>query len=710
MKRLFFLFFFLILTSLSFSQSLKEKYAQKLSSELRFTEAYPVWSELSEKTLKAKNQNWSILRNTITAAYNAEKYKEALFWSQKLARSNKMEEKDWIKYLSVLQITNKHSRLSLVADSAAQSYPQSKLIQSWKKNIPLILQQLTEISEYSIASFRNIKSGEEFCAVPYQGGYVLVSNRRNTGFVNRNYSWTGQFFTDLVAIDKSDDISQDELWKEIKRTNPHDGPIAFSSDNKIAILTVNNPEIDKINKVKFSRLLLKIYRINEGKSSEAEQFQFNDKAYSVGHGVFDLQGNLIFASDKPGGLGGVDLYKSEWKDGKWSEPVNLGDKVNTVGDELFPYVSNGGILYFSSNGWPGNGGLDVFYQENQNTEPKHIGNPINSCADDFGIYIDEFTGKGLLSSNRNAFKDEIYTISKPVLDIDAEVFLSTCDNKPLSFKNILVTNLKTTIEQTYTTDENGKISVRPLQNSTYQFDFIGEGNMEACSTVKTFDAEGTIQVKLSSNYKDYKTSVQIADENGEKIDGAEITYYAKGTIIKKTVVSKDNLPLEITAQELAETDSITANKINFQMGTLVLSENGDCNAERILTIVMKSSSGSSSNVAEFEGTIIYFDLNSSFHNVKNLKELDAFIKKIKGEPSLKFKVVSHCDRRETDQYNIWLSKRRMIRTIDYLVSKGISKRNITGEFRGEREPDIRCVTCSEEEFTKNRRTIISVLK
>ena len=113
---------------------------------------------------------------------------------------------------------------------------------------------------------------------------------------------------------------------------------------------------------------------------------------------------------------------------------------------------------------------------------------------------------------------------------------------------------------------------------------------------------------------------------------------------------------------------------------------------------------------KFEGTIIYFDLNSSYHNAENIKALEDFVRKIKLEPGLKFQVVSHCDRRETDQYNIWLSKRRMERTIDYLVSKGVSKKNISGDFRGEREPDVQCSNCSEDQFSKNRRTVISIVK
>ena len=115
-------------------------------------------------------------------------------------------------------------------------------------------------------------------------------------------------------------------------------------------------------------------------------------------------------------------------------------------------------------------------------------------------------------------------------------------------------------------------------------------------------------------------------------------------------------------------------------------------------------------VEEIDGAIIYFDLNSSYHNPQNITDLNNFYNKIKENKNVKLKVVSHCDRRESDAYNIWLSKRRMERTIGYLVSKGVSRDRITGDYRGEREPDIKCATCSEDQFTKNRRTVISIVK
>jgi outer membrane protein OmpA-like peptidoglycan-associated protein len=707
MKKIFFLSISLIFATISFSQSYKEEYATKLSSELRFEEAYPVWAELAEKTLESKEPNWNSLRKTIEAAYNSERYDKALFWSQKLVKSNKMDEKDWVTYFTTLQITKNHARLTGVVDSASQKLPQSSLIQSWKKNVPVILKQLSENSEYTIAKFRQIESGEEFCAVPYQGGYVLVSNRRNTGFVNRSYPWTGQYFTDLIAINGATDISQDELWKEIKRTNPHDGPIAFSSDYKTAVLTVNNPEIDKIGKVKYSRLLLKIYRLKDGKWSEAEQFPLNNKAYSVGHGVFDLQGNLIFASDKPGGIGGADLYKSEWKDGKWSNPINLGDKLNTVGDELFPYVSNGGTLYFSSNGWPGNGGLDVFYQENQDSEPKHIGNPINTNADDFGIYIDEYTGKGMLSSNRNEFKDEVYTISKPAYKIDADVVLSTCDNKPLANKSILVKNLKTSIEQSLTTDENGKITLKPLMNSNYRFDFAGEGNNEACSTEKTFDSEGKIQVNLSSNYKNYSVKLSVVDENGENMAGAQLTYYYNGKAAKKVLTNSENSLIVLTSQQLVEVDSIVANKINYYDSRVDFSKKGDCKMDRALTLSLKKRTDS--ELIKLEN--IYYDFDLWNLRPEGKVELDKLVRYMQAHPDLTVELGSHTDSRGIDIYNVWLAEQRSKSCVDYIKQNGIPADKIIAKGYGEKQLVNKCadgVKCTENEHQLNRRTELKI--
>jgi outer membrane protein OmpA-like peptidoglycan-associated protein len=706
MKQLIYVLISVNLVGWSFGQTMKEEYATKISTTLNYSEAYPVWAEMATRTLKKNENNWSYVRMAVEAATNTEQYDKALIWAEKLTANSDTCSQDWLNYFDLLLINNKPNRLLGAIDSALSRIPNATKIQEWKKSAPLILKQLTDNSEYSIANFRQNKKGEEYCAVPYKGAVVLVSNRRNTGFVNRNYSWTGQYFTDLIAIGDTVNISKDKLWKEVKRTNPHDGPISFSSDNKTAILTVNQKEEDKVGNIKFSRLELKIYREKNGEWGE-EVFPYNNKSYSNGHGVLDQQGNLYFASDKPGGIGGVDIYKSSYANGSWSEPVNLGNKLNTSRDEVFPFISNNGTLYFSSNGWPGNGGLDVFYQENQNSEPKHIGNPINTNADDFGIYVDENTGRGYLSSNRNDFKDEIYTISKPVYKIEAEVTLLTCDNKPLAKQTILVKNLKTNSEDKFITDDKGKVSFKPSMNTSYKFTYSGEGNSSACSADKTFDKEGKILVKLSSNYKTFSGKLKVVNEKGENIDGAKITYFSKGKATKNILSSKDKSVIELTSQELAETDSIVAVMINYTDARVVFNNLSDCNADKTYSLVLTKKSGSELiNLG-----MVYYDFDLWNLRPEGKVELDKLVKYMKEHPDLTVELGSHTDSRGSDYYNEWLSERRSHSCIKYIRASGIPNDKILAKGYGETKLVNKCSNtdrCTEAEHQLNRRTELKI--
>jgi outer membrane protein OmpA-like peptidoglycan-associated protein len=706
MKQLIFILLSVNLVGWSFGQTMKEDYATKLSSTLNYSEAYPVWAEMATKSIKKNQPNWGFIRNAAQTAQYTEQYDKALTWAEKLTANPEKISKDWENYFNLLLINNKHNRLIGAIDSAMLLMPDSTRLQYWKKSAPLILKQLTDNSEYSIANYRQIKKGEEFCAVPYKGAVVLVSNRRNTGFVNRNYSWTGQYFTDLIAIGDTTKLVKDKLWKEIKRTNPHDGPISFSADNKIAVLTVNQKELDIQGNVKRSNLELKIYREKDGVWNE-EVFPYNNKTYSVGHGVLDQQGNLYFASNKPGGLGGVDIYKSSYTNGSWSEPMNLGSKVNTWGDEVFPFISNNGTLYFSSDVWPGNGGLDVFYQENQNSEPKHIGNPINTNADDFGIYVDENTGRGFLSSNRNNFKDEIYTISKPVYKIEAEVLLSTCDNKPLAKQTILVKNLKTNGEDKLITDDKGKISFKPSMNTSYKFSYSGEGNSSACSVEKTFDKEGKIPVKLSSNYKTFSGKLKVVDEKGENIDGAQITYFSKGKTAKKQLSSKDKSIIELTSQELAETDSIVAVLFNYSDAKVVLNNSGDCNVDKTYSLLLVKKS----ETERIDLGKIYYDFDLWNLRPEGKAELDKLVKYMKEHPELTVELGSHTDSRGSDYYNEWLSEQRSQSCVKYIRAAGIPTDKILAKGYGESKLVNKCSNndrCTEAEHQLNRRTELKI--
>ena len=147
----------------------------------------------------------------------------------------------------------------------------------------------------------------------------------------------------------------------------------------------------------------------------SEPLPFNSSEYSTGHPALSPDNKtLYFSSDRPGGQGQSDLYKVEVKGkGKFGEPKNLGDKINTPGRESFPFVDADDKLYFSSDGHLGIGGLDVFYttiKNGQIDEPRNIGKPINSSADDFAFTFKSSMKSGYFASNRgnDPLNDNIY--------------------------------------------------------------------------------------------------------------------------------------------------------------------------------------------------------------------------------------------------------------------------------------------------------------
>ena len=128
-----------------------------------------------------------------------------------------------------------------------------------------------------------------------------------------------------------------------------------------------------------------------GKWEDVKSFVYNNaENYSIGQPAVSPDGKVIyFVSDKTGGFGKTDIYYCTLKsDGSWSIPVNAGSKINTVGREAFPFIDKDGKLYFSSDGLPGMGGLDIFSaegSENSWTEPVNLQYPMNSSKDDFSV-------------------------------------------------------------------------------------------------------------------------------------------------------------------------------------------------------------------------------------------------------------------------------------------------------------------------------------
>lgn len=210
------------------------------------------------------------------------------------------------------------------------------------------------------------------------------------------------------------------LQLDDQRAGYNAGPVSFCESTRELFVTVNNYEDPLVENIVFqeANLPLRILILQEAGAAwtPAGEFPFNNQTYSVGHPAVSVTGDtIIFTSDKPGGIGGTDLYMAVRKNGKWSDMKNLGAGINTKGDEMFPYLHKGKYLFFASDGIPGGqGGLDIYYCE---LTEGGFGTPVNleqvnSPADDFGLVVHSGEEIGYFTSQREGGmgSDDIYKV------------------------------------------------------------------------------------------------------------------------------------------------------------------------------------------------------------------------------------------------------------------------------------------------------------
>ncbi len=198
----------------------------------------------------------------------------------------------------------------------------------------------------------------------------------------------------------------------------HDSNLVITKDGQTMYFTRANERRGRSRRNKKGIAHLKIFKakLTTKGWSKIEELPFNNKDYSIGHPTLsEDEKTLFFTSDKPGGYGSTDLYKvAIMEDGSYGEPENLGDTINTEGREMFPFVASNGKLFFSSDGHIGLGALDIFQtnlKEGKFTKPQNLGEPINGALDDFGFVMNQEETAGYFSSNRKGGKgdDDIYS-------------------------------------------------------------------------------------------------------------------------------------------------------------------------------------------------------------------------------------------------------------------------------------------------------------
>jgi hypothetical protein len=278
---------------------------------------------------------------------------------------------------------------------------------------------------------------DDFSPVFFKDGFIFVSDcdYKRTDIYSNTPPFEELFFTEIDTID-TQYLEYQYDKKPQKYSNPlnanyYNLSVCFNKEQNKVFFTRNDAivyQVKERHKKETNHLKIFTADLDDDKWLNIQSFPFNSDEYSIAYPSLDAEGKtLYFSSDMPGGFGGMDLYYSVLEDDEWSPPRNLGPRINTANNEVFPYIHTSGRLYFSSNGHSGLGGLDIFYCDNNDgvwNNVKNIGFPINTPSDDFGFILNKTKTFGYFSSNREGGEggDDIYSFKHNAVNVAVLVY------------------------------------------------------------------------------------------------------------------------------------------------------------------------------------------------------------------------------------------------------------------------------------------------
>lgn len=410
------------------------------------------------------------------------------------------------KYEDAIEAYNNYLEYEPGSEIATKGIKSCKVTRKWKENP----------TGFTIDNPYRINSGNNDFAPAYADEYyrsiIFTSNREGTTGEDID-PWTGDPFSDLYFAKKDNN----ERWND---------PVLIDKKKNVNTkLNEGAPELsDDFSKLYFTRCMerkekkagCKIYVSNRAGMNWGKPKALNlgnDSSDIVGHPTVNQdESMIIFAADFPGGEGGKDLWFAtrDGSSGEFGRPENLGDRINTEGDELFPFLRNDSTLYFSSNGHVGMGGLDIFKSVKRDGEwqkPVNMKYPVNSIADDFGITMQKDRDEGYLSSNRRGSRggDDIFYFINPPVEITFSGNLKDEQTlQPVEKAEVILSKINTDNKQRVVTDSKGffRISQSQLEKGNVYtiniskenyFNYVDTVNLKGITKSTDIEKEYSIQ-------------------------------------------------------------------------------------------------------------------------------------------------------------------------------------------------------------------------
>ncbi len=610
----------------------------------------------------------------------------------------------------------------------------------------------------------------EYSPIYYKSGIAYVGSRPDKHYFD--FDNKTPFFT-IKFAEKSGDgkLSLPRAFGVRNSPQLHEGPLAFNKDESIMYYTLSVPTEEGGNKVP-----LQIYKAKRGEEhwEDVGPLKFEKPELSYAHPSLNASNDiLVFAAELEDSYGGMDLYISKKVDGEWTEPINLGEDVNSAGNELFPRFHKSGILFYASDGLNKGRDLDIFATAERNgiyVKPVRLKAPFNSEGDDFGLIMNKNGTSGYFNSNRKGTEGE-----DDILSFTSTIPLIPFVKEKMNLQIIVQDKnsrkrLKGVQVYLFDLDKNGLLADKELYET--RFETVGDEikirlKLKDPSKFPPADYITDINGAVGINYTPQNPSVIVLYKEGYQVEQIEIDSIDSDqlTLMLQYV---DCIPLQLKvfnkAGALIESEIRLMNECNgkqvqvkeistgnydaclqpdcyymlvsngegYQKDTLIFisPRSADYSLQKSIVLEATASSSSSSeptvkveeksieNMDKLEaGDVItlrkiYYDYNKSTIRAGAAVELDALAVLLKKYPDISIELNAHTDSRGSDDYNLKLSLQRALSAKHFLVDKGIDASRIQAVGYGESIPLNDCidgVQCTEEEYQVNRRTEVRVL-
>ena len=684
------------------AQSPMTKTADKLFDRFKFQEAIKAYKKLIRKDRKDRTYIYQKLGDAYSTIGQAE---EAEKWYEKVVDKKDIDPVYYFRYAMALRQNKKYNesiewmrvykRKSGMSDSRLQEFfKELDIVEKVKKDgLKAQLYNISINSPYT-----------EYGGTYFKDNTIVYTTNNIKKSGKKVSSWDNLPFTDLKAAYQEHDATFTPADMDDKNINTdfHESSPTFNSDYTVMYFTRNN--LDPKKKKHVIDYNLKIYRSfwKDGRWSVPEEVHFDSNDYSCAHPCLSKDNKtLYFVSDMPGTYGKSDIYKvSVNPDWTLGEPENLGNKINTEGVETFPFIDQHGNLFFSSDGHAGLGGLDIFvafYVNGKYLMLKNIGLPYNSSKDDFSFILNDNEKEGFISSNRlggNGF-DDIY------------MFKTNEKFKPLIYfvgytkdeNNYVVPNVKVDLYEGYNlvgkniSMHNGRFTFLVDPNKNYTIKAHKNNYDDAEIKFNTFDMNQPVIKRDVILQQKQKIKGCVADyETKEALENVEVKIYGHNADTEqKFVIYTDKKGCFDFEVPVKSRHKEVVYEFEFRKDLYLPKRDMFRNQLGQDSINWINPDKQRVLLMKLKLEPIYFDLDKADIRPDAAVELDKIVELLNKYPNIKLSMESHTDSRNTDEYNLKLSERRAKSTMQYLIDHGIDPARLQAKGFGESRPVNHCV-------------------